>query len=174
MFPSACLWRCSLWSGFKQAFPIYTFNLYMAVPCCLHPKTLGQERGRTSHFTIWTTWVILWHVCFKTPSIYLPSQSIPRLSWVRSMERWPACKGATCDPVSKKIFPIWVAVKTSVNSWDHPTLEISLRFCLRWELRKKRLWSAIRIQKRKGIAFEFPIALQGFGISWPATWWIKH
>ena len=68
-------------------------------------KALGQERERTSHFTIWTTWVILSHVCFKTAWICLACLSIPRLSWVRSMERWLAilqassaifCHSVTC------------------------------------------------------------------------------
>ena len=41
-------------------------------------------------------------------------------------------------------YVMWPDTKTSVNSWDHPQ------------------------------HLRFPIALQGFGISWSATEWIKH
>ena len=83
--------------------------------------------------------------------------SIPRLSWVRS-EMWLAMlQGAACDPVTKKTFPIWVAVKTSVNSWDHPTFLVcdqnweKERYCLRSEVRKRRvsLFSFPKLYRRQ-------------------------
>ena len=155
----------------------------------------------------------------------------------------------------------WVAVKTSVNSCDHPTFEMSLYFlnfrgfgdhavllwnslCKKWAVLKRSFISQGRkelltppsltrleyqltrgdssilftraslrwlthlrdlltrtflwpppflLHKRRfiawfkwektikkkgnresGIAFKISLGLQGFGISWPTIWWIKH
>ena len=140
-------------------------------------KTLGQERERTSHFTIWTTWVILWHVCFKTAWICLACLSIPRLSWVRS-ERWLAMlQTPACDSVLKKTFPIWAAVKTSAHSWDHPTFEISLRFFnfhgfgdheASLGLKFLAFLSAIRIEKKEGIVWDQNWEKEGY------CFWVSH
>ena len=66
MFHSTCLERCAEKSGFQRAFPICTCNLHVDVPCRLHPRnSLTQERKNFSLHT-WRSWVILWHVCFKT------------------------------------------------------------------------------------------------------------
>ena len=66
MFHRTCLERCAEKSSFKRAFPICTCNLNVAVPCRLHPRnSLTKERKNFSLHT-WISWVILWHVCFKT------------------------------------------------------------------------------------------------------------
>ena len=55
----------------KQPFPWNTCNLHVAAPCRLHPRkdyTQGKE-----HFSLhtWRSWVVLWHVCFKTAWVFL-------------------------------------------------------------------------------------------------------
>ena len=89
----------SLGNSFVSSPYILATCTWLCHAACIQ-KTLGQERERTSHFTIWTTWVILSHVCFKTAWICLACLSIPRLSWVRSMERWLAMLQASSATVS--------------------------------------------------------------------------
>ena len=84
-------------------------------------------------------------------------------------------KVSACDDLSD--ISMWVAVKTSVNSWDHPTFETSLRFStfgvlgimgyrsgiLRLEF--LAFLSTVRIEKKwkkKGIAFEISHRFTGF------------
>ena len=38
--------------GFRKAFPIYPFNLHVAVPCKLQPRISRKKKRMASHFTL--------------------------------------------------------------------------------------------------------------------------
>ena len=118
----------------KWAFLIYTCNLHVAVPCKLHPRK-DYTQGKEHSLHTWRSWVVLWHVCFKTawvfltcrqygqwkgdwrcyrhllPQCHMSSDKPMLLGWesyarvIYECSPVLACKPAVCDPVSSEPFP---------------------------------------------------------------------
>ena len=65
---------CDLLSN--EPFPYTLATCTWPSPADCIQETLRQKKGRTFSLHTWISWVVLWHVCFK--------------SWVRPMEWWLA------------------------------------------------------------------------------------